>query len=93
MATNLVHTANEATLLARAFDVESGDLPNDVARVFLRARLPDADLARMSELGERAQRGQLTAGERREAEAYDRVGLLIELLHSKARQSLRGGKP
>lgn len=42
----------------------------------------------MEHLGELAQQDILTPAQRREAEAYDRVGLLIELLQSKARLSL-----
>jgi hypothetical protein len=78
----------EASLLARAFDAERGDLPIEAAQILLRARLPAADLKRMQDLGELAQKGVLTPGQRREAEAYDRVGLLIEMLQSKARLSL-----
>jgi hypothetical protein len=88
MATEAVLENPEAALLARAFDAERGDLPAETARLLLKARFPEADMSRMVYLGERAQRGELTAGERREAEAYDRVGLLLELLQSKARRSL-----
>lgn len=75
-------------MLARAFDAQGGDLPEAVAQVFLRVRLPAADVRRMEHLGELARQDTLTPAQRREAEAYDRVGLLIELLQSKARVSL-----
>jgi hypothetical protein len=78
----------EATMLARAFDAERGDLPREAAETLLKARFPAPDLKRMEDLGELAQKGALTPSERREAEAYDRVGLVIELLQSKARLSL-----
>ncbi len=89
VVTDVLLENSEATMLARAFDARTGDLPEAAARVLLRARLPDADMQRMVQLGERAQSGLLTLAERREAEAYDRVGLLIELLQSKARLSLK----
>ncbi len=89
MSTDVQTVDTEATMLARAFGVESGDLPKEAAHVLLRARLPAADLKRMQELGELAQRGALTPVQQREAEAYDRVGLVIELLQSKARLSLK----
>ena len=76
-------------MLARAFDAGKGDLPEAVARVLLQAKLPDADMRRMVQLGEQAQAGSLTTAERSEAEAYDRVGLIIELLQSRARLSLK----
>ena len=88
MATEVLLENSEATLLARAFDAERGDLPTEAAQLLLKARFPDTDMSRMVYLGERAQTGELTAAERREAEAYDRVGLLLELLQSKARRSL-----
>lgn len=75
-------------MLARAFDAGRGDLPKEAAQVLLKAKLPDSDMARMVYLAERAQTAELTPAERREAEAYNRVGLLIELLQSKARLSL-----
>jgi hypothetical protein len=78
----------EATLLARAFDADRGDLPREAAEILLKARFPASDLKRMQDLGELAQKGALTASQRREAEAYDRVGLVIELLQSKARRSI-----
>ncbi len=89
MTTEAVGENTEARMLARAFEVERGDWPKEIAQVLLGARLPEPDIARMLTLGERAQRGELTPAERREAEAYDRVGLLIELLQSKARLSLK----
>jgi len=66
----------EATVLARAFDTERGDLPEEVARVLLEAKLAKADRRRMEELGELAQQGGLTPAQRREAEAYDRIGVI-----------------
>ena len=88
MDTEVQTEDTEAAMLARAFDAETGDLPHEAAQVLLRARLPIADLHRMRRLGELAQLGTLTPAQRREAEAFDRVGLLLELLQSKARLSL-----
>lgn len=88
MGTEVKTEDTEATMLARAFGAEKGDLPVEAAKVLLNARLPDADLRRMEHLGELAQQGSLSPAERREAEAFDRVGLLLELLQSKARLSL-----
>jgi hypothetical protein len=52
---------SEATMLARAFDAEKGNLPRDAARVLLQAKVSEADTTRMVYLGERAQNGKLTA--------------------------------
>ena len=88
MATEVNTDNSEAALIARAFNARSGDLPKEAALVFLKAKLPETDMARMVRLGEFAQKGNLSPTERREAETYDRVGLLLELLQSKARLSL-----
>jgi hypothetical protein len=88
MGTELRTEDTEATMLARAFGADRGDLPKEAAKILLSARLPAADLKRMEYLGELAQNGKLSPAERREAEAFDRVGLLLELLQSKARLSL-----
>jgi hypothetical protein len=88
VSAELQFDATEAALLARAFDSEKGDLPPETAQILLKARFPQDDLRRMQELGDLAQKGALTPAQRREAEAYDRAGLIIELLQSKARLSL-----
>ena len=88
MAIDVFTDNSEAALLARAFDARSGNLPKEAALVLLKARFPESDMARMIRLGELAQSGALSPNERREAESYDRVGLLLELLQSKARLSL-----
>ena len=44
----------EATLLARAFDADRGDLPREAAEILLKARFPASDLKRMQDLGELA---------------------------------------
>jgi len=46
----------------------------------------------MDELAEKASEGTLTASERQDAEALNRVAHLLALLQSKARQSLRTRK-
>jgi hypothetical protein len=57
-----------------AFDTKRGDLPEEVARVLLKAKLAKADRRHMEELGELAQQGGLTPAQRREAEAYMQRG-------------------
>ena len=60
-----------------------------VAKSVLDFKLPDQDIQRMNELAQKAQTGNLSPSENSEAHTYDRIGLLIELMHSKARLSLR----
>jgi len=50
------------------------------------------DQARMEELAQRNQKGRLSVGEREELENYVKVGDLLAILHSKARQALKRHK-
>ena len=47
------------------------------------------DLDRMHELAVKNQDDELTAKEKKELENYRRVGFLLDLIHSKARRSLK----
>jgi hypothetical protein len=43
----------------------------------------------MQELAKKLREGTLTANERAEIACYERVGLLLSLLHDKARRSIK----
>ena len=87
MATAIV--PNEATLLNRLIRPERNGLSASVARAFLAINFDEADRARMRDLSAKARAGTLTEPERAEIESYERVGHLLDLLHSKARRSLK----
>jgi hypothetical protein len=63
-----------------------------VARAFLKMQFADSDKKRMSELSAKARAGTLTAEEERQAEAYEQLGCLLDILHSQARRALKRGK-
>ena len=48
-----------------------------------------ADKQRMDELAEKARQGTLSPDERTEVESYERVGHILNIIQSKARQSLK----
>ncbi len=79
----------ESRILERVVAPQTGGFSVEAARGILQLRMPPVDLARMTELTEKASTGTLTQVERQEAEIYDRVGLFLELIQSKARVSLR----
>jgi hypothetical protein len=83
-------TTLESAILDRVVAPKSGGGAAETARCALELQMPPKDCSRMGELSEKASEGTLTPDERREAEAYDRVGLFLELLQSKARLSLKG---
>ena len=62
--------------------------PN-VAEALLRIRFEQSDLDRIHDLVTRNQEDRLTPAERVELESYRRVSFLLDLMHSKARRSLK----
>jgi hypothetical protein len=79
----------EAAILGRLIRPERDDLSPDAARSILKLDFDDADRARMHELALKAQEGSLTAADEAELASYRGVGRLLDLMRSKARQSLR----
>lgn len=61
----------------------------DAARAILRIDLPPEAKVRMHELAAKAREGTLDPHEQEESTNYDRVGNLLALLKSKARQRLK----
>jgi hypothetical protein len=81
-----------AAIFARLFEGQNGILSQSVARKLLDLNFSESDQRRMDELAQRNQQGRLTAEEREEFTNYVKVGDLLAILHSKARQGLKKGK-
>jgi hypothetical protein len=89
-----VMTVNsEAAIWTRLIRPEQDDLSSDAARSLLRIEFSSEDKGRMHELALKAQEGSLTPGEQAEMDDYCRVGRLLDLMHSKARRSLKRPAP
>ena len=58
------------------------------ARALLKLRFPPRDVARMQDLAARRRRGDLTESESVEIDTFERMGCLLDILHSKARRVL-----
>jgi len=67
-----------------------GALGPTAARALLKLRFPEQDQERMHELSAKARAGTLDAREKAEIDAYERLGCLLDILHSKARRALKG---
>jgi hypothetical protein len=80
---------SEAAIIARMIHPEKADLPADAAQILLRFKLDQTDLDRMHELAVKNQDDALTPTERAELESYLRVSYFIDLMHAKARLSLK----
>jgi hypothetical protein len=76
-------------VLSRVIRPEHADLSPEAARSLLKLAFPQTDLDRMHELAVRGQEGGLSKEEQEEMAEYRQVGLLLDLLKSKARLSLK----
>jgi hypothetical protein len=86
-------TITESDILADVIGPDHGDLDPDVAHSLLKWQFTDRAVARMNRLAERNNQGTITVQERQELEKYLRVGSLINILHAKARLSLKPSDP
>jgi hypothetical protein len=80
---------SEAAIFSRLIASEEGDLPEEAARSMLSWVFDERDQTRMKELLHLNQEGRLSADEESQLERYRRVGRMLDLIHSKARLSLR----
>jgi hypothetical protein len=88
MATATASKYTEAAIWARLIDPEQATLSAEAAQSILALRFPQNDLSRMHELAVRNGQGKLTPAEKEDLANYIKVGDILALLHSKARQSL-----
>jgi hypothetical protein len=82
------HTSDTA-ILSRLIRSDDGNLPPSAAEAWLAVRFDQSDLDRMHELAVKNQEDALSAKEKTELENYRRVSFLLDLMHSKARRSLK----
>ena len=80
---------SEAAILGRLIRPDDGGLTAAAAEALLAIRFDHHDLDRMHELAVKNQQDKLTAQEKAEMENYRRVSFLLDLVHSKARRSLK----
>ncbi len=84
-----VSATSEAAILGRLIRPDNGDLRAEAAEALLAIRFDSRELDRMHELAVRNQEDRLTSKEKAEMENYRRVSFLLDLMHSKARRSLK----
>ena len=84
-----VSATSESAILARLIRPDNSDLRAEAAEALLAIRFDTHDLDRMHELAIKNQEDRLSSNEKLEMENYRRVSFLLDLLHSKARQSLK----
>ncbi len=65
------------------------ELSPAAARALLKVGFSDGDHARMEKLSTKAGSGTLTPTEQDELDTFERLGCVLDILHSKARQVLK----
>jgi len=85
--------ATEVAIWSRLFQQGGKTLTLEGARSILRLEFAPVDKDRMHELAAKARDGSLTAAEQEEIRNYERVGNLLALMKSKARQRLKKAPP
>ncbi len=80
----------EAAIICRLAASGESSLSPEAAEGILAITFDQTDRDRMDALSAKARKGTLTPNEGAEAEAYSRVGSLLGILKSKARQALKG---
>ena len=66
-----------------------GKLSAAAARALLKVRFSQRDVERMNELAQTARAGGLTTEEQMDLDNYERLGCLLDVLHSQARIALK----
>jgi hypothetical protein len=89
IAGSLRPSATQPGIWQRIIQPQLGGLSPTAAEAILQLRLPEADSKRVDELSEKARDGTLSPEETDELDNFLHVGRTLELLKSKARQSLR----
>jgi hypothetical protein len=66
-----------------------GPLSTSAARALLKLRFSERDHALMEDLSAKARAGTLTPAEQMDIDTFERLGCLLDILHSKARLALK----
>jgi hypothetical protein len=80
---------SETAILSRLIRPDEDNLPAAAAEAWLNVRFEGRDLERIHELLTKNQEGALSPAEREEMETYLRVSSFLDLMHAKARRSLK----
>jgi hypothetical protein len=67
----------------------AGTLSPAAARVLLQCGFSQQDHARMAELALKARAGALTPAEQMDLDTFERLGCVLDIIHSRARQALK----
>ena len=80
---------SDVGILSRLIHPERNDFSPEAAQAILKITFEPQDLTRMHDLAVKNQDSGLSPEEQGELESYRRVGRLLEMMHSKARMTLK----
>jgi hypothetical protein len=87
---NGTSTSTDAAIIARMVHADEADLTEDAAEAVLKIfRLDQSDQDRLHDLLVKNQDDALTPSEKEELESHLRISLIVDLMHAKARFSLK----
>ena len=81
--------SSDIEILGRVIHPDHSNLSAAAARGWLKLDFDQWDRERMHELALKAQEGSLTPQEKLDLDNYRRVGHILDMIHSKARLSLK----
>lgn len=82
-----------ATVLSRALEMTSGDMPPEGARFLLGLGIREEDRERMLEFLAKQQRGEISAGDREDLESYVEADNVLSILRAQAILALKRAGP
>ena len=88
MRTKLSTIDQSAALWQRVIEFQ-GKLAPSAARSLLELKFSERDHALIDQLAAKARAGSLSADEQSELETFERLGCVLDIVHSKARQALK----
>jgi hypothetical protein len=88
MKTKSPASAGKAAIWQRVIQFK-GELSPAAARALLQFGFSEHDQARMEELSKRARAGTLTPSEQVDLDTFERLGSVLDIVHSRARQALK----
>jgi hypothetical protein len=82
-------SVNSSTLRWQALIQFDGELTPPAARALLRFGFSEQDHAHMENLATKSNAGALSPREQVELDTFERLGCVLDIIHSKARQALK----
>ena len=82
-------SADRSTAIWKRVIQFDGPLSPAAARALLKVRFSDRDHALMNDLAAKARAGTLSPEEQIDIDTFERLGSLLDIVHSKARQALK----